>query len=803
MRSGWQDDLFGKYNIPAYCSLWSAYFYPMRNFIVGVILVLLSVHQAFGQYSVGTWRDHLPYGNVVDVCFDHERTVYGATPYGVFTYEPTTGEVERWNKINRLSDVDITSMEFNDPIDAVIVGYRNGNVDFLFRDKTINLPDIKLSNLIGDKAVYDVFSYGDFIYLSCGFGVVVIDPFALEVKSTYFLGNNGQQDKINDVFVMNNEIYVVGSEGVKKANVNDPFLANFQNWTAVTDWQGVGRVIDAEYFQDNLFVHYETDTNDVIWRYDLTSGSWSVFAEFQTMRYKRLWSNENYLCIPGEWAIQVYDALLYEAINTSSLDGGGLSPNMVVRDKNNTLWVADKNRGLVAKKANGEEFSVKPEGPASAEVRRMTAYNDHLWVAHGGLYPYGGNFWRQGVVSGRVGESWSEKSFTGVNQTPGVSDVVAVAIDPLDNAHVNFGSWEEGLIDYKSNGSVSIFNAETNNSTLEGSGFAWAPGWTGVGGMAYDDQGILWFTNSYANKPLQALDRAGNFYAFGFNSFLTNDDWLTDVVASREGYLFAIVSGRGILAFDDNGTVSNTSDDNYKLLSEADGSGGLASKDVLCMIEDLDGELWVGTVQGLSIFYSQSSLFSDDPLDAEPILITQDGNVQELLGTESITAIEIDGGNRKWVGTKSSGVFLFSADGLQQLAHYTAENSPLLSNSISDIAVNQANGEVYIATESGMLSYFSTATNFDQAMENVRVFPNPVEPSYDGNITVDGLAYNSTIRITDTAGNVVYQGNSEGGRAFWNGKDADGIRPATGVYYVFCSNPDGKKTEVLQFTFIH
>jgi len=177
--------------------------------------------------------------------------------------------------------------------------------------------------------------------------------------------------------------------------------------------------------------------------------------------------------------------------------------------------------------------------------------------------------------------------------------------------------------------------------------------------------------------------------------------------------------------------------------------------------------------------------------------------VQELLGTESITAIEIDGGNRKWVGTKSSGVFLFSADGLQQLAHYTAENSPLLSNSISDIAVNQANGEVYIATESGMLSYFSTATNFDQAMENVRVFPNPVEPSYDGNITVDGLAYNSTIRITDTAGNVVYQGNSEGGRAFWNGKDADGIRPATGVYYVFCSNPDGKKTEVLQFTFIH
>ncbi|MFM7769836.1 MAG: hypothetical protein ACKO8Q_04700, partial [Bacteroidota bacterium] len=542
------------------------------------LFFLFVMQLARAQYSVGTWRDHLPYGNVVDVCFDHERTVYGATPFGVFTYEPSTGEIERWNKINRLSDVDITAIEFNDPVDAVVVGYRNGNVDFLFRDQTINLPDIKLSNIVGDKAIYDVYSFGDYVYLSCGFGVVVIDVFALEVKSTYFLGENGQQDKINDVFAMNNELYVVGSTGVKKASLNNPFLANFQNWTPVTDWQGVGRVVDAEYFQNNLFVHYETETNDVIWRFDIANNVWTVFAEFQTMRYKRLWSNEFYLCIPGEWAVQVFDVLLYEALNLSSVDNSNLTPNMVVRDKNNTLWIADKQRGLVGKKVSGEEFTIKPEGPASAEVRRMGTYKNNLWVAHGGLFPYGGNFWRQGIVSGRVGESWSQKTFQGLNQTPGVSDVVAVAIDPIDNSHVSFGSWEEGLIDLKSDGSISVFNSETSNSTLEGSGFDWALGWTGVAGMAYDQEGILWFTNSYANKPLQAKDRAGNFYAFSFSPFLTNDDWYTDVLASREGYLFAIVSGRGILAFDNNGTVSNSSDDNYKLLTEADGSGGLASK---------------------------------------------------------------------------------------------------------------------------------------------------------------------------------------------------------------------------------
>jgi len=254
---------------------------------------------------------------------------------------------------------------------------------------------------------------------------------------------------------------------------------------------------------------------------------------------------------------------------------------------------------------------------------------------------------------------------------------------------------------------------------------------------------------------------------------------------------------------DPNGTVSNASDDDITFLSEAEGAGGLANKDVFCMIEDLDGEIWVGTLQGLSVFYSQSSLFSEDPLDGEPISITQDGNVQRLLDTETITCIEIDGGNRKWVGTRNSGVYLFSDDGLQAIEHFTQENSPLPTNSISDIAINQDNGEVFIATEEGMVSYFSTATNFDQEMKNVRVFPNPILPEFDGNITVDGLAYNSSVRIADAAGNVVFQGESEGGRVFWNGKSTDGQRPATGMYYVYCSNPDGKKTETLQLTFIH
>ena len=220
------------------------------------------------------------------------------------------------------------------------------------------------------------------------------------------------------------------------------------------------------------------------------------------------------------------------------------------------------------------------------------------------------------------------------------------------------------------------------------------------------------------------------------------------------------------------------------------------------MEEDLDGEVWVGTAAGLSIFYNPASIFTDGNFDSEQILIQQEGNTQILLETEAINCIEIDGSNRKWIGTKSSGVYLLSDDGLREVYHFTEENSPLPSNTVYDIGINHSNGEVFFATENGVVGFFSTATNFDKEMSNVRVFPNPVRPDYDGNITIDGLAYDTSVKITDIQGNILFETESEGGRAVWNGLLSDGSRPATGVYLVYVSTPLGTADEVRKLTFI-
>lgn len=271
------------------------------RFIQFVFLaVFCASSAAYAQFSTGTWRDHLPYGNVVDVCYDEINMVYAATPYAIVSYNPATFEVERWSKVNRLSDVGISAVEYDPNSDAVVVGYSNGNLDILLEDTQFNLPDIKLSNIIGDKRIYDILSYNGLLYLSTGFGVVVVDLSAREVRSTYFLGPNGEQQKVNDVLVLNNEIYAISDSKVLKASVTNPFLANFQNWTEVTDWPMAGAYSDATEFAGSLFVHTIDETNDKIHRKDLTTGTWSVFSEFGTMRFGRIWNSDTYLCLAGE-----------------------------------------------------------------------------------------------------------------------------------------------------------------------------------------------------------------------------------------------------------------------------------------------------------------------------------------------------------------------------------------------------------------------------------------------------------------------------------------------------------------------
>lgn len=214
--------------------------------------------------------------------------------------------------------------------------------------------------------------------------------------------------------------------------------------------------------------------------------------------------------------------------------------------------------------------------------------------------------------------------------------------------------------------------------------------------------------------------------------------------------------------------------------------------DVNCMVEDKDDDIWMGTNAGIAVFYNPESVFNQSGgWDAQQIYIQQDGKTQILLETEQVTCIAVDGANNKWVGTRNSGIFCLSHDGQKQLYHFTKENSPLFSDNIVSVAVNGSNGEVFIGTDRGIISFQNTTTDGSEHFENVYSYPNPVKPNYSGPVLIKGMISGAIVKITDVAGNLVYETKCEGGQATWYAKNFKGDRVATGVYFVMCATPDG------------
>jgi hypothetical protein len=221
------------------------------------------------------------------------------------------------------------------------------------------------------------------------------------------------------------------------------------------------------------------------------------------------------------------------------------------------------------------------------------------------------------------------------------------------------------------------------------------------------------------------------------------------------------------------------------------------------MAVDLDGRLWLGTSSGAVVYYAPSAVFtSSDFYASQPSVDQGDSLYHGLLGTEIVTAIAVDGANRKWFGTRNSGVFLTNPDGTELIQSFNVTNSPLLSNEIVSIVIDNQSGEVYFGTEGGVISFRGTAIRDDLYAGPVYAFPNPVRPGYTGLITVKGVPSESVVKITDLTGNLVFEGESVGGQITWNGNERSGQPVATGVYLVFASTADVLKKVVTKILII-
>ena len=370
----------------------------------------------------------------------------------------------------------------------------------------------------------------------------------------------------------------------------------------------------------------------------------------------------------------------------------------------------------------------------------------------------------------------------------GAKSLTRISSNPNNENEVYVSSYDKGLLKIESDIPTTLFN-ESNSSlkSLDASSTSNIR----IGPSTFDRNGNLWVTNSRVSTGLNVLKTNGQWQAYNMSTIIDNvvNSDFAQIEIDNSGTKWLATYQDGVIAFNENSNI-------YKKITEGTDLGNLPINDVRALAIDNRSQVWIGTRKGLRVLSSTSSFTSENQMKANPIIILEDGLAQELLYEQFITDIVVDGSNRKWIGTADSGAFLFSSNGQETIYHFTKDNSPLPSNTINDIEINETTGEIYFATDKGMISLKGIATKPADDLQNVYVYPNPVRPEYIGTIKIAQLVEKAAIKITDIEGNLVYETTSTGGTVEWDGTAFGSYKVASGVYMIFISSEDGSDTTV-------
>jgi len=775
----------------------------MKSFVpIAFALTILSWHQIFAQQiPIGNWRDELPYG-MVNCVTEAEDRIYASTPYSLFYYMHDDHAVVRISKINGLSDIGISTINYDQESNTLLIAYTNANIDLIRDGRIINISDIKRKPILGNKTINAVTFIGQNAYLSCGFGIVVLDLVKLEIRDTYYIGASGTPVNVLGLIKTDDDTLFASTEkGIYKAWYKSTNLANFASWKKDPGIDSTAYYNALNYFAGKVFVSKrKSGASDTICYYQ--NGKWTSWMTEVFNPVMKIRSGYNSLLVSYNYFVHEFDNNLQKTYTVWTYTPGSPFPLDAIKDKYNHIWVGDNYAGLIDIDVPDNIINhVDLSGPLSAKAFSLATAGDHLYIAPGGRDASYIPMSVPAQVYHFYEGDWVNMQGYDDPILAMCNDIVTIAVDPSDHNRVYAGSFGKGLLEIYKDSVVRRYTE--SNSTLRHHTAA-DTGNIRVGGITFDQSGRLWAVTCHNNSCLSM--KSGNQWT-GFTIDIVNESDLGNIMVNRYGQKWIIMrygnlNPNSLLVFTDNGTPENPGDDQARKLNTSVGNGNIPGNIVFSMAEDLDGEIWVGTEKGVAVFYTPENIFTGENFDAQRILVEQDGYVQYLLENETVTAIAVDGNNQKWIGTDRGGVFLFSPDGTRQIQHFTAENSPLLSDRITSIAINKS-GEVFFGTDKGVISYRSTATPGEEGFEDVYAFPNPVKEGYDGYIAIKGLITNAEVRITDATGNLVYSTKAEGGQAIWNGSNFNGKKVRSGVYLVFASSDTGSPKVVTKILVIN
>jgi len=664
-----------------------------------------------------------------------------------------------------------------------------------------NIRDILNKQLTGSKMINHISTVGDLAYFACDFGVVVLDLKTLLVKDTWFTISDNKTYAAYCVTVHEQRYYLATDQGIFSLPLKDSNPADFSQWTQENGLSKSNFKLLCSY-QDRLFAVNRQDSlfvlEDQCWSFDSTMRM-HYFRSFEVNDDKLLVCDWNHVKIfSGKSLLQYY---YWQPAKPNSWQNG----YEAIFDEKMNIWVADYSSGLVHINAQTKECEIiTASGPANSNAYGLCLTNGILAVVPGSRsYPIV-PMWTSAALSIMKDDNW--QTYTDAHFSPSYYYPRAfnsVAINPLNTDEIYIASWLSGL--FKLNTATNeMTHYHKENSPLQPASFR--NNEILLSGLSIDKQNYLWMAQSEVSQQIKVKNlntQEEEWYSFSLSALIDKKDnevMIEDILIDSRNYKWVPITRQNQLIVL-RGPLNNIEKRAVDIKTQVSVEGNR----ITCIAEDRDGNIWTGCDQGVKVIYDAGLVF-DKKIYAKNILIQQiigdTSYARPLLEFEHITCITVDAANRKWIGTRSAGVFLISPNGTQEILHFTTDNSPLFSNQINDIKINPENGEVFIATERGLISYKGTATTGKENYSEAIVYPNPVRENYSGPIAVKGLMEDSFCKITDATGNLVWQGVAYGGQLIWNGKDFYGNRPSTGVYFVMASSKTGKEKKVAKFLFI-
>ena len=750
----------------------------MKKILLLATLVMMAVAQATGQNAVGDWRIHTSYvGNNVTAVADTREWVYYLAGGNLFRLDKETAENEALSIMNDLSDMLISQLYYNTGRNYVVVVYSNANIDVIQADgSVVNMPEIKDAVMTSGKTINDVTFADGVMYVATDFGYVVIDDHKFVVKESHIY-----REKLTSVARVGDKLLISTPTAFYYGDA-EAYHEQLSSFTLVPQLSEAKMVpIDnANFFYITgwTYVAHMTQRDDGTSRFGFDRLAVNKATQVQSTAGGWL------LNLPGQGESFITNAA-GQVVDTLKVPGEIVSSHP---DAGGTYWAAGP-KGL---HTLGSDSYYLPNSVTFATPFWMT-YNkssDLLYVSSPGPNAFFSDE-KATYINTYDGMKWQDVTPEGAP----TSGSYWIEFMPDDASTYFLGTWRKGLLKVV-DGKIAMTYDESNSPLLKR--YAMHPI------TSIDRNGNLWVVQSLENPehPVMVLPAAKTKLAT-----TTAQDWILPEIkdmstghTQRACFLSTRHSNYDIKIFTDgdfkmpivlwnsNGGLSTNPDyRSYSRLTDQDGQA-VSWTNVMTLEEDLNGLVWMGTTEGI-VSFNPAQAFSSD-FRVNHIKVPRNdgtGMADYLLDGIQVNDIAVDGANRKWIATQTSGLFLVSADGSQVIARFNTTNSPLASNTVYQVCCNQGSNSVYVTTPAGLYEYFSDSSPAEPNYDNIYAYPNPVRPEYGGNVTITGMMEGTLVKIADASGNVIRQLKSTGGMATWDCCDQSGERVPTGVYMVLCS----------------